>query len=229
MANEIIYKHANATDTLYAVLFLLDQSSDRGKVWDTSAVAWATFSGTDYADYDIALTVSGTTEFYFASLPSALSLDRQYRVIIMQQAGGSPDPDADTMLEQYMLGPSVSPVAADIIPLARTWELPASSSGGYESKNQIKLQPGVTTNCAMDFANVLAADVVLSSFDTCTDAASQSPAISLSNLRVRGGTKAVVEITTITDAKNYRIKCTVTTSDGDTLIGIGRLSGEDNP
>lgn len=83
----------------------------------------------------------------------------------------------------------------------------------------IEKQPSESLNCSMDFANYVSGSSITISSPSVT----ASPAgLTLGSPSVDGQT---VEFTVSggTDGQNYRIQCTITTSDSETLVGDGIL------
>lgn len=120
-------------------------------------------------------------------------------------------------------------VSSTVIDDSRTWHA-RYSSAGYVSDEVITVQPGFSGTMAVDFTDVLNPGTVISTVDSVSDEASQSPAITIDNLAAsQDKTKAHFDISDITDNKEYRLKVTVTTTDSQTLPVDCRLDGEETP
>lgn len=83
MANEIAAVF-EASKTVYFQVF-----SRTGTVWNTSSSSFVTYSSSDIADYDVAMTEQGTASgIYEGTFPSAITAG-VYQIIARNQVGGA--------------------------------------------------------------------------------------------------------------------------------------------
>jgi hypothetical protein len=100
MANEIQYRHDQASETLYAVIVNSDPASEgRGEYWDASLEAFEPLAVGNWSDYDIGLTETPVGGYrYVGTFPAAIS-PGIYDVLVFQQGGETPDID-DAMVAE---------------------------------------------------------------------------------------------------------------------------------
>lgn len=99
MSDEIQYRHDASGQTLYAVAVNDKPGADYGKYWN--GAAWEALAVANWGDYDIALTETPSGSYlYVGDFPAADA--GQYKLLVFEQAGGSPAISDDLLAESTL-------------------------------------------------------------------------------------------------------------------------------
>jgi hypothetical protein len=221
MANEIGPITHTSAETLYALIFLADGTADNGKVRDVVTGAWDALAEADWDDYDVSVDEVDTSGVYQGDLPTGLSLNRAYSIVVYSLAGTTPDPDADTVVATGTIGPPVGagPLEQEVVPDARTFMLRATRIGLVGEK-PVYLQVDDNKLLAWDFRTDLPTGGRVS---TVSSVALQvaSSGLTLTAVGV-DHSQAKVRVQADT-AGEYTVRCVVIYDNNDQAEGDGKI------
>lgn len=216
--------------TLFATLQKIANDGTLGDIWDTNAGDWA--SSPSLADTKITLTEGSApyTGRYVGGVSGTLSTYSGDALVTIHD-----DNNSDLAIGQDVIQISsgnpidISDVAADsstpaIIDQTRTWFM--RDSGEYPiAQQRVTVNSGSTMTVAFDFKEVL---------NPGTDLATQTPTVAVET--IYSGVAPTIASQAIdaqrcqvhfaisnTTAGSFRMKATATTTDGQTLVGLGNL------
>lgn len=122
----------------------------------------------------------------------------------------------------------VTPFVADRIHEQRTW-LVRDGDEGLESSAILTLPAAFAGTLAFDFSQILNEDTCLSTLSSVADDDGDATIV-FKNLRLDGSkTFAMFDVAGLTNATDYRVRATATTTDSQTLPVVGVLKCRDNP
>lgn len=109
-------------------------------------------------------------------------------------------------------------VSSVVVGTGRTWKLP---SDGTDALNIVSIETGSTATLAMDFSRVLNTSATLTAVSSVT--VTTGSALTISNSVIDGSKTNVHFDVTAASSGDRLITVTVTTIDGQTLVGEGHL------
>lgn len=190
-------------------------------LWDNTAGAWDTIDNVATADAKIAMTEQFHKDFFVHTA----NLDEYTGWVTVTVHDDDDANDGVVQItELYIVdGAQVAlqelyELSAVVVTDSRTFRLPAD---GSDALNVISVETGSTATLAMDFGKVLNQASSLSAVSSV--AVGTGSALTISN-SVIDGTKTRVHFDVVASTSGDRvIVVTVTTTDGQTIVGEGHL------
>lgn len=222
MAGELQIRHTTGATGVYAMVF-----DATGNVWATDSSAFETYATVDITDYDIAFTELGTaSQIFTATFPSAIAAGT-YRIFVKDGSGTAAE--ADTYVTDFLVewdGTKIvsrsSWASVSVVDVGEGREWTVERDGRVAPTIVIAATDSVTLS--MDFGRFLNNETSLSTADSVVDQSGN--VLTTSNVVLSGDKRKIffdVAAADLAASTTYKLRCTGTTTDGNTISADGPL------
>lgn len=219
MAGELQIRHTSGATDAYILAF-----SATGTVWN--GTAFETYAAGNYTTYDVAITELGASQIFTGTFPAAIPAGIYH---IFAFDGGATPAEGDTYVTDYwaewdgtILVPRSAWASVSVVDVGEGREWTVERDGRVAPTLVIAATDSVTLS--MNFGRFLNPETSLSTADTVVDQSSNS--LVTSNVVLSGDKLKMyfdVLAADLAVSTTYKMRCTGTTTDGNTISADGPL------